>query len=165
MPRHAKPALMAIECGTAVSSRRMLNQSLFVRFLIEDFEADGFSADSCAAPRFPAADFRDRSRSAKSLYVVVNRLVGRRRVDGKLFRFKRRAALRFRMTFTLNQRNCFRFQGTSVAGVTGHLPVSLETILVDREHHSHHVARNPFGFLVVPVKLVLHMAIAAFHAE
>jgi hypothetical protein len=52
-----------------------------------------------------------------------------------------------------------------MAGVAGDLAVALEVLLVDGHHHGHHFARHEFGFLVVLVVGVLHVAVLALDSK
>ena len=109
--------------------------------------------------------FLDGNRSAERLNVAIDELVRSRQACGEAFLDRSRSRLQLRLRFTRNHRNVLRFERTSMAGVAGHFPISRETFFVDRQHHSHHVARDLFRFLVVFFKMILHVAIAAFHSE
>lgn len=52
-----------------------------------------------------------------------------------------------------------------MAGVAGDFAMALEIILVQREHHFHHVARDLLGFLVVLFEVTFDVAEATFDAE
>src|SRR5690348_13861663 len=58
-----------------------------------------------------------------------------------------------------------RMFGTVVAGVTGYFLVSMEVVLVNCEHHLHHLASTLLGLLGVLVEVVFNVAILAAHAE
>ncbi len=52
-----------------------------------------------------------------------------------------------------------------MARVAGDLPHACEALVVDREHHAHHVPGNLLRLLVVLVKVLGYVTIAAFHTE
>src|SRR5208282_1294605 len=155
----------AIEYADAVPSRRMSDKSQFIRISIEDFDADVLSTSAKDAQLLAAGDIPDRRSSTERPNVALDNLVQSRQAGGKLFRFGSRGCLLSRLGFASNHRNPFRLERASVAGVTGHFAISSETVLVDAQHHSHHVPRDLFRLFVILVKMLRHMAVAALHAE
>ena len=49
--------------------------------------------------------------------------------------------------------------------VASHFAIAGESVFIDRQHHSHHVARNLFWLFVVLVKMIWHVAIVASHSK
>ena len=148
-------------------SGRCRTKSLLVRISVENLDADRFPAYVAVPLASRLVIFLNRSRSAERPNVVVDQLVGGRQVRRKLSASRVTAwAFCGIGSSSLSMIGMpLRFGRTSMAGVAGHFPITLETVLVDRQHHSHHVARDLFRFLVVFVEMVLHVAIAAFHSK
>src|SRR6202020_698309 len=162
---HNRPTLNAVEHGDALSFWHMSDESLFVRTLIENLDADRLSLGRSGTLFYAAGNLCYGNCAAERLNVAVDELVGSRQAGGKLVRFNNRVRLRLLHFFTDNSGQDFRFGQTPMTGVAGQFPIAAEVVFVDGEHHSHHVARNLFRFLVIFVKMFRHMAIAAFHAQ
>src|SRR5579859_1397999 len=53
----------------------------------------------------------------------------------------------------------------AMARITRHITAPVEIIFVDCEHHLHHLACGLFRFLIVFIKLILHMSEFAVHSQ
>ena len=168
---------MAIECGDdALRAGHVADDGLLVRCLRENLHGLWLAVESGRAFFHAGGDFFDCGGATERADVIFKQLADCGQVRWK-FRRGRVGAVRshgsgsrsanggVKLRFTADQWNRQRVGRAAMAGVAGDFAMALEIILVQREHHFHHVARDLLGFLVVLFEVTFDVAEATFDAE
>src|ERR1700676_5767046 len=139
-------------------------------------------AESDGPLHHPARSLFNRSRPANGLQILVEQFVRRRptwllafrRLAPTLFDFLRLALARFGLAcftqcclrlFRHHRRHSYGIGAASVTGITSDFAMSLKVVLIDGEHHLHHLARCLLWLLVVLFERAFHVAELALHAQ
>ncbi len=65
----------------------------------------------------------------------------------------------------LNDWRRYGMRGSAMAQVAGHFTLPFKILLIDGEHHLHHLPRHLFGFLIILLRRPFHVTKTALHPK